>query len=216
VDLTATDIASILGLGLAIISLFLLFVVEWEKRPVIIFSDYVDEKAPQSAQDKWYHLEVMNQEPWFFNRDAAMSCKARVNFLDTHTGVQLGLGQITSHWTNQPEPLDYTAKHLDPSKIPGCQTMDVGFRPEKFDVVRKYAGDAGFYPADPWKIYFSRTNSQVQQLRLNVKSCVLEVEVEAINLGKRRTWYYKLTNSGAAVDDISITRLPTKPPFTGQ
>ena len=138
---------------LAIFSIILVFITEWIKRPFLEFPRHKDE--PTSEDKKrgymWYHLKAMNKEPSFFNRDAALQCVARVDFLEKNTNKPL-VDQITTHWTSQPKPRDQMGR-FDYTKVAMCQRIDVGFREEMFDVLIKFEGEKVFYVTNPWIIY---------------------------------------------------------------
>jgi hypothetical protein len=204
-----TDFVGVSGLILAVISIILFVIDEFERRPCIEFLEYKDEPTANNLamKEMWYHIKVRNKKPFcFFNRDAALGCIARVTFVDKTTGKQLA-PQITCHWTSQPAPLDYTSGRFDPSKVPTCQRIDVGFREEMFDILIKYQGQRSFVAADPWIVYDSQApQSMKQSLTIQVNECIVRVEIEAINLGKLRVAEYTLKNKGQNIQDIEITR----------
>jgi hypothetical protein len=147
------EIINVVGFSLAVISIFLIFVTEWKRRPSLEFVPHKDELTPENQRIRymWYHLKIRNKEDKLFNRDAALQCIARVDFLHNITKEPL-VSQIQAHWANQPEPRDHTG-HFDYTKVPMCQRMDIGFREEMFDVLIKFEGETGFYATDPWIIY---------------------------------------------------------------
>ena len=189
---------------IAIASIALVIVIELWRRPKLECLE-VQDQLPKAA-DNWYHIWARNEEPRFFNRDAALRCKARVNFRDSKTGAQL-CSQITAHWTARPEPS--TLGNFDGSKIPDCQEMDLGFVKEQFDVARKYEGDSGFFAADPWKVYSPRDSPRAREVHVNAKECILQVQLESINSGRKTEAWYMLSNKGKASTDIEITKLDT-------
>ena len=131
-----------------------------------------------------------------------------MNFRDSKTGAQL-CSQITAHWTARPEPS--TLGNFDGSKIPDCQEMDLGFVKEQFDVARKYEGDSGFFAADPWKVYSPRDSPRAREVHVNAKECILQVQLESINSGRKTEAWYMLSNKGKASTDIEITKLRYAP-----
>ncbi|MHC1582840.1 MAG: hypothetical protein ACXQT5_07690 [Candidatus Syntropharchaeia archaeon] len=125
-------VISTLVLILAVISIVLLIIVEYVRRPSLEFLQHKDEPGPEDEGQRsmWYHLKV----------------------LDKNTKKPL-VPQITAHWVNKPEPRDYSTERFDPSKIPECQIIDGGFRDEMFDILIKFEGEKSFFAADPWVVY---------------------------------------------------------------
>lgn len=208
------SIISALGVSLATTSIFLLFITEWIRRPYLEFVEHKDEPTPEDRKHggyMWYHLKVRNKEPKLFNRDTALQCAARIEFLDKANKSPL-VGQISAHWVSQPEPRDFRGV-FDYTKVPMCQRIDVGFREEMFDVFIKFEGENGFYATDPWIIYpflggmYKKEASEMQKMYINASECTIKVELEAINLGKRKVAYFHLKNKGTKMDDIEITPL---------
>lgn len=194
---------SLLGSVLGAVSIFLLFLFEWYRRPSVRFICSKDEPTAENKRTglMWYHITVRNQEPsWVFPRDAALNCVARVDFLDMETGERIA-PQVTAHWTSQLEPR--TSGTFDYTKVPQCQRIDIGFREEKFDVAIKREGEACFYAADPWVVYDDPT--QWSRTRIEDKVCALRVEIEGINSGRRYTARYRLENTGLSISDLSLT-----------
>src|SRR3989442_8682830 len=73
-------ILSVASVFLASVALVLFFLAEWVRRPVIEFLDTRDSVDPQ-ADPMWYHVWVQVQRPpKLFNRDAAISSVARIEF----------------------------------------------------------------------------------------------------------------------------------------
>lgn len=208
-------IIDVIGLALAAISLFLIFYAEWKRRPSLEVIQHKDEPTPQDMKHgyMWYHLKAKNIEPKIFNRDTALRCIARVDFLDKNSRKRL-VRQIQCHWTNQPEPRDLMGR-FDYTRVASCQQMDVGFREEMFDILIKFDGEKGFYVADPWVIYrwlggsLEKTSQEFQSLKIEANECLVRVELEAINLGKRKIRYFVLRNKGTKMTDIEIFPLNT-------
>ena len=79
------DVLSFAALVVAILSILLVLYVENERRPSIEFLEHHDEATAEDEQNErmWYHVKVRNNKPKFnfLNRDAALSCVARVEFL---------------------------------------------------------------------------------------------------------------------------------------
>jgi len=104
---------------------------------------------------------------------------------------------------------------FDYTRVPSCQRMDVGFREEMFDILIKFDGEKGFYAADPWVIYrwlggsLKKTSPEFQSLKIETNECLVRVELEAINLGKRKISYFVLRNKGIKMSDIEILPLNT-------
>jgi hypothetical protein len=196
---------SLAALVVAIISIIIVIVVEYVRRPLIEFVQHRDmPTAEDERQGKmWYHLSVRNKEaPCFFNRDAALQCIATVDFLDVNS--RQSLVQIRAHWVNQPEPRQPDGI-FDYSKIPTAQRIDVGFRPESFDVLLKFEGQTGFYAADPWIVYrYPLENQEWERLRIEYHECIVRAEIESINLGKRKVGEYLLRNKGTRKEDIEL------------
>ena len=213
-------VISTLALILAVISIVLLIIVEYVRRPSLEFLQHKDEPGPEDEgrRSMWYHLKVRNEEPSkIFNRDAALRCRVRVDFLDKNTKKPLVL-QITAHWVNKSEPRDYSTGRFDPSKIPECQIIDVGFRDEMFDILIKFEGEKSCFAADPWVVYdpllrpnpwldpgSSSYHQKWEKLRIDVDECVVRAEIEAINLGRRKVGEYILKNNGIRKEDVEIS-----------
>jgi len=171
----------------------------------------------------WYHVKIRNKKPKFsfLNRDAALSCVARVEFLDKSTLKPLPVGQIESKWSRRPEPRNYSDGKFDIGRVPACQRLDVGFGAEMFDVVMKCRRRKGVFATDPWIVYDvdlhpdprsepNRTTSyheEWEKLRIDVDECVLRIEIEAINLGKAQEAYYRLRNAGTEFGSLTIEKM---------
>lgn len=199
---------SIAALIISIISILLFSYVEYERRPVLEFVNHKDKKTREDPGCMWYHLKVRNKKPrkWL-NRDAAMECIARISFLDKDYRKEL-VSQIEAHWTNQPEPRNFPEGTFDPTKIPICQRKNVGFREEMFDILIKWNGEKGFYAANPWVVYrYPKGHPEYEKLRVDMDECIIKVEIEAINLGKKQEAEYLLKNKGTKLDDIEIILL---------
>jgi len=191
------SVVSLLALILAAISIGLLFVMECIRRPFLEFIPHRDEMT--SERYMWYHLKIKNKKPriWF-NRDAAIECIAMVSFLNKNTKEEL-VPQIEARWTNQV---------FDSTQISVCQRKNVGFRPEKFDILIKYAGDSGFYAVDPWVVHcYSKGQPKYEKLRVDTDESIIKVEIEAINLGRRQEAEFLLKNKGTRPSDIEIILL---------
>lgn len=151
------DGLSFAALVVAVISILLVLYLENERRPSIEFLEHRDEATAEDEKNgrMWYHVKVRNKRPKFsfLNRDAALSCIARVEFLDKSTLKPLPVGQIESHWSSQSEPRNYSDGRFDLGRVPACQRLDVGFRPEMFDAVMKCKGRTDFFATDPWVVY---------------------------------------------------------------
>ncbi len=211
---------------ISIFSVFLVLYIENERRPFIEFLTHHDEPTPdnQTHGHMWYHIKVRNKKPRFrfLNRDAALQCVARIEFVDTTTMRPLSVGQITAHWTSQPEPRSYSPHNeFDPGKVPASQRLDVGFREEAFDVVIKFRGQRNCFATDPWVVYdlslrpdprsephrLDPYHEKWEKLRITHNECVLRIEIEAINLGKRQEAYYRLYNQGTELGDLRIGKI---------
>jgi hypothetical protein len=219
------DTLSLAALVVATISILLVLYLENERRPSIEFLEHRDEPTVEDEKNgrMWYHIKVGNKKAKFsfLNRDAALSCIARVEFLDKNTLKPLPVGQIESHWSSQPEPRNYSDGRFDVGKVTACQRLDVGFRPEMFDVVMKCQGREDFFATDPWVVYDldlhpdprSEPNRSAlyhekwEKLRINVDECFLRVEIEAINLGKSQEVYYHLKNTGKEFGNLTIEKV---------
>lgn len=203
-------VISTAALIVAVISIVIVIVVEYVRRPSLEFVPHKDEPtAEDEGQGRiWYHLGVRNKEPpTFFNRDAALQCIATVDFIDRNS--RQSLVQIRAHWVNQPEPRDSTGT-FDYSKIPAAQRIDVGFRPELFDILIKFEGETGFYAADPWVVYrHPKGVPEWARLRIERNECIVRAEIESINLGKRKAREYLLRNKGTRKEDIEVVPLIT-------
>lgn len=79
-----------------------------------------------------------------------------------------------------------------------------------FDILIKFQEERSFYAADPWVIYkwlgglLEKTSREFQSVRIDVNECVLRVELEATNIGKRKYGYFILENKGIEIEDIEI------------
>jgi hypothetical protein len=209
-DLTA-DTLSIAALVVGVFSIFLVLYVENERRPQIEFLETRDQPTPNDSQSghMWYHISVRNRKPRlsFLNRDSALQCIARVEFLDVNTKQPLQVGQIEAHWTSQPEPKNYTDGNFDVGKVTACQRIDVGFREEKFDVLVKFVGQSCCFASNPWVVYrYAPNHESWNELRIEVEESLLKIEVEAINLGKTQGAYYLLSNRGTRFQDVAIKK----------
>ena len=197
------------GVLLGGVSLVFLFLFELARRPSIEFLDYHDEVTAEDIKQghRWFHGKVRNRNPrWPFNRDAALSCIVRVEFLDPDTMEPLaGVSQIEAHWTNNAEPRSILGVFVG-ALVPACQRLDVGFREEMFDVVIKCDRESGFYAANPWEVYKDKT--AWSRVKIERSTCRLRVEVEAINLGRRQTALYTLQNRGSRLEDLRISKDP--------
>jgi hypothetical protein len=184
------------------------------RRPVLKVT-LVDDKIKDDIR-MWYHLKVKNEElkgfNRYFNRDSASQCIARIEFLNKITLKRLI--EIEAHWKNLPEPRSGTK--VDYTLVPMSKRMDIGFRAEEFDVLVKNKGEKHFYAADPLIIYsyvFEKTqcpknNDKLQNMKINEEECIIRVELEAINLGKRDYCYFKLKNScSTKMDSIKISQI---------
>lgn len=204
-----------LGFGFAIFSIGLLFYVEKVRRPSLIFPSHRDRATSEDIARKnpcvWHHLKVQNKLPHLFNRDSALSTKVTVEFSREDGKTK----QITARWANQPVPQDdYPKKHLVSSRVASCQRMDIGFREEPFDFLLKFHGRGNAFAADPWVVcnpelhpnplvdeVIFPLHEKWEELRLNPDHCKIKVEVEAINLGKRKVVNY-LLRIGEEIDDV--------------
>ena len=203
-------VIAILLLILASIFIALLIIVKYVRRPSLEFLLDKGEPTPEDNRQgsMWYHLKVRNKEPpRFFNRDAALQCIARIDFVDKNTKTQL-VPQITAHWVSQPKPRDYSTGEFDPSKIPACQRTDVGFKEEMFNILIKFEGESICFATNPWVVYrYQKGETEWEKLKIDVNEFIVKVELEAINLGKKKRAEYLLKNNGMKKEDIEIILL---------
>jgi len=54
----------------------------------------------------------------------------------------------------------------------------------------KFNGKKEFYVADPWIVY--QAHPEWEKLKLDVDECIIKVELEAINFGKKKVSYFIL------------------------
>ncbi len=161
------------------------------------------DRIRQPAPYMWHHLKVKNKEPKLFNRDAALRCIATISFLDKDNRNQLR--QIQAHWTKNPEPringkFEYTLVSM-------CKERDIGFREEPLDLLIKFDGDTSFYAADPEATYrfisddygkYGKEHPKMKEWEIGVTECIIEVELEAINMSKIKTSFL-LKNIGTGM-----------------
>lgn len=211
--MTILDFTTIVGFFLAIISIFLVFYSELKRRPFLKVIPADDKITDNDREFKrmWYHLKAINEElktfNRIFNRDSALQCIARIDFLDKNTLMRL-IDQIEAHWTNLPEPR--SGNKFEYTLVTMCKRMDIGFREESFDVLIKFKGDKYFYAADPWTIYpclygdIKKDSEKMQKMKINKNECIIRVEFEAINMGKRYSYYFNLKNNCCNLEMNSI------------
>ncbi|MFZ0892647.1 MAG: hypothetical protein WB782_07035 [Thermoplasmata archaeon] len=199
-------VIAIVALLVAVVSTVLLLLFEYYRRPSLVFVEHQDSwpGGDPTNQVMWYHLKVRNAKPpQWFGRDAALGCRATVEFFNAGDASRLPVGQITVHWTNQGEPK--SNGRFDHSLVPACQRIDVGYREEMFDVVVKKEGDPAFYATDPWNVYSEPT--AWDKIRIEEKSCIIHVQVESINSGRTWTARYLIKNEGPHLTDIDLSPL---------
>lgn len=87
-----------------------------------------------------------------------------------------------------------------------------------FDILIKFQEERSFYAADPREVsmqltrviykwlggLLEKTSREFQSVRIDVNECVLRVELEATNIGKRKYGYFILENKGIEIEDIEI------------
>jgi hypothetical protein len=218
------DVLPFAALVVATLSILLVLYVENERRPSIEFLEHHDEVTAEEEKNgrMWYHVKVRNKKPKFnfLNRDAALSCVARVEFLDKSILKPLPVGQIESKRSRRPEPRNYSDGKFDIGRVPACQRLDAGFGAEMFDVIMKRRGRRDAFATDPWIVYDldlhpdprsepNRTNpfhEKWEKLRIDVDECLLRIEIEAINLGKPQKAYYRLRNTGTEFENLTIEK----------
>lgn len=209
-------IMSAIGLIISVCSIILVVIVEMKRRPTLEVSsskEYITgEDKKRNPPYMWHHLKVKNKESKFFNRDAALQCLATISFLDKDSGKLLK--QIQAHWTNNPEPriwgkFEYTLVSL-------YKRMNIGFREEPLDILIKFKGDKSFYAADPEVIYRfvsgeygkdGKEHSKMKEWNIDVVECIIKVELDAINIGKRKISYFRLKSTGYNMDAIKLEEL---------
>ena len=153
------------------------------RRPVIQIRHPTEEEP--TGNEMTHHLKVKNEQPtkWWcqwFNRDSAIDCIARLQFLDQQTNNEL-CHQIEAKWTKWPE----------------SRKINIGFIEEDLDLLIRAKGINEFFVYD---------NCQKKRLQLRSTNCIIRVEIEAINLGilKREDFILKIIGKG--LNDIEIIR----------
>jgi hypothetical protein len=212
------SLAITIAFGLFSVAAIALFIwAEWVRRPILSV-ERDEDNPPAGAQEHWIHLLISNRKPpWILARDLAVDSIARVSFLDQNTGGPLTppIPQIEAHWSTQPEPRDAQNNFMQ-WLIPTAIRKNVGFRPEKIDVLVKYPnGDC--YAADP-QVYYRLhdpdpkvshpAQARRAALQLPTASCRVRVEIEAANLGRPSTHELLFRNTGTALADFEWDHLP--------
>jgi hypothetical protein len=192
------------GILIGALSIVILLAFEVMRRPRLEFVPHDDNvtDGDRAVGHMWYHVKVRNKEPhWPFNRDAALRCWARVEYLDAATRSSLpGPNQISSHWAGMGEPK--SGGKFEPSFVPTCQRTDVGFREEMFDVAIKRDGELCFYRPDPWEVY--RDAVDLSKLKVAARKTILRVEVEAINSGRTLEGLFRLEIVGPGIEGLKL------------
>ncbi len=196
---------SIISTVVSIIAIALFLWAEILRRPHLDVGPQND--SPATGDDHIYlHLNVKNRKPpWVFSRDLAVDCAAFVSYLDTETRVPL-VGEITAKWASRPNPVVPINHDIMFAEwlIPTATRLNVGFVAEKIDVFIKFAGDGSCYAANPWKVFgFPRNHPEYASLRLPKNECIVHVELEAANLGRRVICELRFKNSGPGLADYS-------------
>lgn len=206
-DISTTS--SIISAVVAVVAIALFLWAEILRRPVLDVEPQVD--TPGEEDDHLYlHLNVTNRmPPWMFSRDLAVDCTAYVSYLDPDTRRPL-VGEVTAKWASRPNPIVPVNGAIKFAEwlIPTTTRMNVGFLPEKFDVFIKWADDGSCYAANPWKVFgYPRNHPEYARLRLPKNECIVRVELEAANLGRRATHELRFENTGPRLADYRWGRL---------
>ena len=100
---------------------------------------------------------------------------------------------------------------FEPSLVPNCQRINIGFRPEMADILIKVQGTKELVVTDPWVVYLRPPRPELWgRLLIHDDECIIRAEVEAINLGKRYVSYFTLLNKGNKLEDVEIIPLKLK------
>lgn len=205
------EIGVVVGILGVLLAIFIPILFEqWKKPNLGIFA--MDERGVGTTPYKFIHVRVVNKPHKiirFIQRNYATDVKAKITFIDKHTGQELFTMQCK--WTGKPEPLEpvYNPQRgifghvFDTTKIPDAQSINIAPREEgeALDVAIKHDGEKECYGFNALS-YAPQYQPGWKDpgKKIDLPECIVRVVVTAGDISKTKELILK--NPGTGLSDF--------------